>query len=161
MIVKKIHEKKLETVSLPAKLVYFLRETYQSILRKEEATLIESDDLLQDTFVYGGLLKQGEDSYRFVYFPGDFGIKNKWVFTLNTSELKSIAEGNTTTLDLWACAQEDCQSKFMDKTETCSYHDYLEDGKPHPGQLSPEETERIEKDTQALTEKMGIRPFRP
>jgi hypothetical protein len=160
MRTKKVYDKKLETVSLPPKLVNFLKKTYQSILNKEEATLLESDDLLQDSFVYGGLLKQGGNEYSFVYFPDVSGIKNKWEFKLTTQDLKSIADETTTTLDLWACTQDNCQSKFMNNEDTCFYHDYFDDGKPYPNQKSPEEIAQIEKETQELMDKMGIRPFR-
>ena len=126
MRIKKVNEKKLEKVEIPSRLRKFFGWVSEALALKEECTQIPSDDLIQDDYTYGGLIHEGGKEYSFTYFPTE-GNKNIWEFQLSAEQIGQIAEGKLTTLDLWACTQEDCQSKFQNSSDTCFYHDYYDD----------------------------------
>lgn len=125
MRVAKPHKKELEKVTIPSRLLKFLSGVYKDILSGDESTQIESDDLLQDDFVFGGLLEKGGDEYSFCYFP-TAETEHTWSFTLSKEDLKNISDGKISTLDLWSCRQDGCQSKFETEDQNCFYHDYIE-----------------------------------
>ena len=129
MRIQRIKEKVKECVPIPKDLEKFLKEVYELILKKDEATTIPSDDLLQDNFIYGGLNEEGGCEYGFTYFP-EKGTRNKWELNFTVDRLKDIYEDQTTRLDLWACASKDCKCKFYSKDLTCFYCDYENNENP-------------------------------
>ena len=122
---KRPRPKVKEQVRIPANLLEFLREVHELIEAQDEAATVESDDLLQCECAYGGLVQVGTDSYGFTYFPGD-GVRDKWEVELRAIEIRYIADGATTELELWACSDSTCQSKFSDPADTCSICDWVE-----------------------------------
>jgi hypothetical protein len=159
MRVLQFNDKKLEKVSLPKKLIDFFKQVNTDIVNKVEATQIESDDLIQNDFVYGGLLDQGGSDYIFTYYPVVSSTTNYWCFILSTTEIKDIAEGKITTLNLWACQQNGCQNKFMNKTDTCFSHDYIDDGKPDPSEKTPQEWEKLRAEKKHMFEEWMKKHF--
>ena len=123
MRIQQVREKVKERVSIPEDLRRFLKEVYELILKKDEATTIPSDDLLQDSFIYGGLNGEGGNEYGFTYFP-EKGTRNKWELNFTVDQLKDVHTDRTAHLDLWACASKDCRCKFHSKDLTCFYCDY-------------------------------------
>lgn len=111
-----------ETVAIPADLTEFLREVHRLIVAGDEATLHESDDLLQAESAYGGLLEEGGTRYGFTYFPGE-GIETKWELVLDRDQIAQIAADRTTALPLWACQVAGCGNKSSDPEEPCYEHD--------------------------------------
>jgi hypothetical protein len=101
--------KRHESVVIPSELVAFFVDVHRQIEESDEGTLIESDDLLQTDFAYGG--RDGDDQFSFTYFP-ERGIRQKWQLSLSPDEIARIARGESETLKLWACTQPDCRSKF-------------------------------------------------
>lgn len=153
MRVARIKEKKLEKTELTAKLIHFFKKLDKEIKDELQHTQIESGDLIQANFIYGGLIEEGGDRYIFTYFPR-VGTKNKWELELTKLQIERIAKGNIKTIDLWACQQDGCGSKFMDKNGTCFYHDYHDDGRPDPRKKSKEEIDEIVAQKKLLLEKM-------
>lgn len=125
MRIQQVKEKVKERVPIPKGLKQFLKEVYESILEKDEATTIPSDDLLQDAFIYGGLNEEGGGEYGFTYFPK---MGTKWELNFTVDQLKGIYKDRTTHLDLWTCASKDCKCRFHSKDMTCFHCDYEEDG---------------------------------
>lgn len=145
MRIERVNPKKLESVVIPERLVNFFKQVDNDIKSGSEYTKVESDDLIQNDFAYGGLTEEGKDSYSFTYFPNKVD-KYTWEFSLNIKQIDQIAKGNLTKLDLWSCKQDGCQSKFMNKEGRCFYHDYYDDGKPSPSQKTPEEIWQIQQE---------------
>ena len=127
MRIEKVRKKVKRRVNIPEDLKGFLKEVYECILAKDEATLIESDDLLQEDFVYGGLIGKDGTEYGFTYFPGE-GTRNKWELIFTVGQLRDIYEDRVEYLDLWACQSEDCGCKFSDEWMKCFYCDYVDEG---------------------------------
>ncbi len=158
MRIQQIKEKKLERVTIPQNIVNFFKTLSIDIANKEEYTQIESDDLIQpglpETFIYGGLWDKNEDCYYFVYHPDEEnGNQDRWEFNLTSEQVHKIAKGELKTLDLWACMQDGCQCKSMNKNDTCFRHDYSDDGKPDPTKPTPEEIKAISEEKRKLLEK--------
>jgi len=125
MRVKRVKRKIKQRVSIPKDLGEFLKHVYELILKKDESTTIPSDDLIQDDFIYGGLIEEGGVEYGFTYFPGE-GTRNKWELIFTVGQLEDVREGRLKYLDLWGCKSKKCQCKFHSKDETCFYCDYVE-----------------------------------
>lgn len=115
-----------ETVEIPENLSSFLAEVHQMILDNHEETAIESDDLLQCEFAYGGLKDSQTGIYSFTYFPDEKGVRNKWEFALNKPEMEQIANGEIKELKLWACKDSGCGCKFSAENDSCFYCDWVE-----------------------------------
>lgn len=114
--------KKFTRVEAPPDLRQFLREVAEMIDDGDEATLTESDDLLQCEYAYGGLADEETGAYAFTYFPRK-GVKTNWEFDLSASEIREVAEGERE-LELWACQDENCGSMFSWAEARCSQCDY-------------------------------------
>src|SRR5262249_8080702 len=84
----------------PDDLLGFFREVDELIKQNDEVTTIESDDLIQTKFAYGGLLEEGADRFGFTYFPEE-NTRPNWNIELTASEIAEIAEGKKRTLTLW------------------------------------------------------------
>lgn len=54
-------------------------------MRRDEETLIESDDLLQADTIYGGLIEDDGSTFGFACFPehAEKGVRYKWEFELD------------------------------------------------------------------------------
>jgi hypothetical protein len=124
---EKIQVKITGEVIIPDDLLGFFREVDDLIKHNDEVTIIESDDLIQTEFAYGGLLEEGADRFRFTYFPEE-NTRPKWNIELTASEIAKIAEGEKRTLTLWKCQNPNCRSFFSSESETCFDCDYVDDG---------------------------------
>ncbi len=127
-----IKEKQLERITIPKKLTNSLKKLSQDIANKASYTLEESVELIQIESLKGGLIDVKRKLYTFTFFPSENNQNTMWQFELNSRQIKEVATGTTKTLDFWACIQNKCQSKFMDKNSTCIVHDYFDDGIPDP-----------------------------
>lgn len=147
MRIANVKEKKLEEVVLPQDLIDWFGLVYRGINRKDEGTQIESDDCIQygeDNFAYGGLIDKKKRLFMFTYFPvGSLQNKGSWTFELTENQINDIAQGKLTTLMLWACQHKGCQIKSDKQDRACFYHDYEDDGKPNPHQLTKEDFDRL------------------
>ena len=114
--------KKLTHVEAPPDLRQFLQEIAEKIDEGDEATLVESYDLLQCDFAYGGLADEETGEYGFTYFPRK-GVKTKWEILLSAKQIREVADGERD-LSLWACEDENCGSMFSLAEERCSQCDY-------------------------------------
>ena len=114
--------KKFTPVEAPPDLRQFLREVAERIDDGDEATLVESYDLLQCEYAFGGLADEETGAYEFTYFPRK-GIKTKWEFGLSAKEMHEVAEGERE-LELWACEDENCGSMSSWPDVPCSNCDY-------------------------------------
>jgi hypothetical protein len=123
MRTQKVQDKQKQHISIPSNLRKFLKNVYELILKKDESTTIESDDLLQDDFVYGGLIEQNGVEYGFTYFP-EAGTRHKWELVFTIGQLKDIYEGKKKYVDVWACKSKNCHCKFALKTDLCFHCDY-------------------------------------
>jgi len=123
---EKVIPKNREIVVLPERLVSFLKDVNQRIGSHDESASIESDDLMQCEYAYGGLDEEGGNSYSFTYFP-ETGIRHKWYLTLNASDIQMIAQDEKDTIVMWACSDPSCHTKSMDPNERCFYCDYVEE----------------------------------
>ena len=124
-----IQPKNREHVPIPEDLRSFIAEVHTLIEIGDEATQIESDDLLQSEVAYGGLLEEGGQDYIFTYFPNHKvrGVRDQWILQFDVEAIKAIANGTSKELWLWACQDEDCGCKFQDPNETCFYCDYIDE----------------------------------
>ena len=118
--------KKLTQIEVPANLRQFLEEVAGLIEARDEATLIESDDLLQCEYVYGGLIDEGEPIYGFTYFPRK-GVRTKWELEFSAQQIGEIADGRIDKLELWACEDNSCGSMFSSANYLCFDCDYFDD----------------------------------
>lgn len=118
--------KKLTHVDVPADLRVFLEEVAHLIEVRDDAALIESDDLLQTECAYGGLIEENTDEYGFTYFPRK-GVRTTWELLFSASQIRDVAAGNITELQLWACSDENCGSMFPSADDRCSNCDYVDD----------------------------------
>lgn len=121
--------KVLTQVEIPPDLRAFLKEVADLIEVGDEATTIESDDLIQCDYAYGGLCEEGTDEYGFTYFPRK-GTKTTWDFVLSAAQISEVAADNIATLELWACTDDNCGSMFPNSSWSCSYCDYVDDDPP-------------------------------
>ena len=144
MRITDIKEKKQEEVEIPNRLVSFFKDILPDILNKEEYTQIAEGDLIQCDYAYGGPIENYSDIYSFTYFR-TYSAARLRALEFSVDQLEDICEGKIKTTTLWACTQENCQSKFVKKDTTCFYHDYFDDGEPYPGQLSSEEIEKLQR----------------
>jgi hypothetical protein len=116
--------KREQHVELPEYLLAFLREVGERVEARDEATVVESDDLLQTESVYGGRDSEATDRFSFTYFP-EPGVRQKWQFSLTENELIAIAHGAHLSLRLWSCTQPDCRSMFeREEGPECFYCDW-------------------------------------
>lgn len=111
---------------IPEDLLGFLREVHELITHNDELTTIESYDLLQTEFIYGGLIEEGTDLFGFTYFP-EGNTRPKWEIELAASEIAAISAGEKRTLALWKCQNPNCRSFFSSKNGTCFDCDYIDD----------------------------------
>ena len=105
----------------------FMIEVAALIDRKDEATTLESDDLLQTKGVYGGLLDGEKQVYGFTLFVPGFK-RGKWEIMLTEGEIRSIAEGTKPSFRLWMCKNPECGCGFSQETDNCFDCDWKEEG---------------------------------
>jgi hypothetical protein len=126
MRIERIQPKINLEVVIPDDLLRFFREVDVLIKQNDDLVTIESDDLIQTEFVYGGLIKEGSDLFGFTYFPEE-NTRPKWGIELTASEIAEIASGKMQALNLWKCQNPDCGSHFSSANETCFDCDYIDD----------------------------------
>lgn len=126
MRVERVQPKRTKEVAIPANLLEFFRYVDHLIKQKDDLATIESDDLLQTEFVYGGLIEADSDEFGFTYFPKP-KTRSSWEIELTASEIADISLGKKKTLALWECQNPDCESLFPSESYTCSDCDYVDD----------------------------------
>lgn len=130
-ITKIIHQKRKEQVKIPVRLFEFLKGVQKQIENNEDiVTTIESDDGLQDDYIYGGLEDMKSGVFYFTYYPDPDNNKNKWGLRLTADEIKLIAEKKVESLELWACQTNSCHSKFSNKDTACGNCDFITEPTP-------------------------------
>lgn len=115
--------KKLTQLDVPEDLRVFLEEVAHLIEIHDDAAFIESDDLLQCECAYGGLIEETTDQYGFTYFPRK-GVRTTWELLFSASQIREVADGSITKLELWACTDENCGSMFSSADYNCTTCDY-------------------------------------
>ena len=113
-------------IELPRDLIQFFGAVNSMIVAEEEATLVESDDLIQPEpqVAYGGLTDKASGLYFFTYFPVRGSVEVKWQLNLLAPEIASIAEGLLDSVPGWRCRDEDCGNRFSNKDEYCHICDH-------------------------------------
>jgi hypothetical protein len=111
----------------PSHLTAFLTRVSEAVEAGSEETTIESDDLLQESFIYGGLNDEGGDVFGFTFFPEEGNLRYKWEFWLTKDELRAVRDGSLGGLTMWCCVAGRCRSAFRDRDDTCLHCDW-EDG---------------------------------
>ena len=124
------------TVEVPSALRDFLQDVVEEIDAGSNAALIPSDDLLQTKCAYGGLDDPVQGMYYFTFFP-EADTVVEWQLHLSVPEIRELASGGISKLELWACDYERCRARFSREDGYCSYCQYwLSRGFDRPG---PEE----------------------
>ena len=100
---------------LPNHLTAFLAGVSEAVDAGSEETTIESDDLLQASFVYGGLNEEGGDIFGFTFFPAEGSLRHKWEFWLTKDELRAVRDESLRSLTMWCCVTDGCRSAFRDR----------------------------------------------
>lgn len=113
--------------AIPADLQAFLVEVHDQIEAGDEATQIESDDLLQCDCADGGLCLGGDGEFGFTYFPGS-SRRPGWEVVLSALDISRIARGVVTELELWSCNVSECTFRSSLPGDTCRDHDWVEGG---------------------------------
>ena len=100
---------------IPDEFVEFMREVAALIEQGDEAAWTESDDLLQCDCAYGGLNDTANGRYGFCYIiPGREEEEREacWAYDLGRQQVRDIAAGNVTEIDMWRCEPRDCGRRF-------------------------------------------------
>ena len=129
------------TIELPSAFTDFMREVHRQILDgDEEATTLESDDLLQCDCVYGGLYDVEGGRFGFCYFHSDDAA---WNFDLDAQQIAQIANGTLTTMNLWQCSGGKCGCLYATEDAYCTHCDptrHFEDHESHLRIHNPDES---------------------
>lgn len=104
--------KKKGKILIPKKLFWFLRVVQEDIEAKKEITRIPSIDLMKADYIFGGLVEEDGDIYKFTYLPCPKEKVCKWVLFLNKKEIKDIASGKTKAITLYSCEYPECECKY-------------------------------------------------
>lgn len=123
MRVKQVKDKVKQEVAIPEELSKFLKHVYELILAKDPLVTTQSDDLLQNDFIWGGLNYSSNIEYGFTYTPTQ-EKNNKWELGFTVDQLKDIYEGKIQNLTLYAC--QSCNNKFYSLNLTCKNCDWAE-----------------------------------
>jgi hypothetical protein len=124
-----------EAVTVPPRLVEFLRYSNNLIIEEDEAATMSSDDLIQVEesvgwlLASGGLIEDGGSRFSFTYFAEPKQTRKLWELELTKEQIAEIAAGRLTELTLWACRAPDCGCKFHSPDGSCFYCDW-EDAPP-------------------------------
>jgi len=96
--------------TLPKKLVDRMKVVAKRIKAGDDATTVESDDLIQFEGLwdcYGGLTSIDTGRFFFCFYPGGEDDETEWMLDLSQSEIAAIADGTITSISLWRCAKCD------------------------------------------------------
>ena len=126
MRVERIQPKTAEEIAVPDDLLALFQDVDDLIKQNDELVTIESDDLIQTDFAYGGLIEEGADRFSFCYFP-EMSTRPKWTIELTASEIAEISNGKKKKLFLWKCQNPLCKSLFSSADEPCFDCDYVND----------------------------------
>jgi hypothetical protein len=105
-------------VSVPERLIGFLRGVADAIEDGHISTTVESDDLLQCTWAYGGLIDKEHGLYGFRYFPDDESDVT-WDIELTREEILMIGRMQSRHMVLWACPAINCGCLYPRETFYC------------------------------------------
>ncbi len=114
--------KRSVSIELPSAFTDFMREVKQQIDAGDEATMIESDDLLQCDCIYGGLYDAAKRRFAFRYFHAE---DVTWDFDLDVQQIASIADGTQTTMTFWQCSNGKCDCLYHAEDSYCMHCDSM------------------------------------
>ena len=120
-----VKDKVLTRLEIPPEFAQMMLEVSKRIDANDEATTIESDDLLQWPDCYGGLCEADRKMFGFAYFPepardvDDPGPDVEWGFYFSADEIRAIGNREVTEVDMWRC-NPDCADRFWTPQSYCS-----------------------------------------
>jgi hypothetical protein len=109
-------------VGIPDVFMAFMRHVAALIDSGDEATTIESDDLLQCDCIYGGLSDGETKRFTFRYFHAQDAI---WDVDLDAFEIAGIANGSFRQLNLWRCSDGSCGCLYPAEDSYCPHCDSI------------------------------------
>jgi hypothetical protein len=109
---------------IPGGFAHFMRDVVALIDEGDEVAWMESDDLLQCERAYGGLYDEANGRYGFAYFVDDDEDSDIcWDFDLDRQQIRDIASGKVTQIQLWRC-EPDCYRRFPRSDYYCAECDF-------------------------------------
>lgn len=110
---------------IPREFAHFMSAVVAAIDQGDMSAWAESDDLLQCERAFGGLYDKVNGRYGFAYFVDseeevEFDVC--WYFDLDRPQIRAIASGEITHLDLWRCDPE-CGRRFPRSDYPCEVCD--------------------------------------
>ena len=119
------------TEAIPEAFAILMRDVAAAIDDGDESAWMESDDLIQpqDFRGYGGLYDSVEGRYGFEYLVDDSQENRErsppiaWDFDLNRQEIRDIANGTISRIDMWRC-EPDCGRRFARSDGYCPACDF-------------------------------------
>ena len=111
------HKTRVE-VAIPEKFREFMKTVTHQIEVGDEKAIIESDDLLQCDFAYGGLYDAEQKLYGFRLFP-ELDDGADWDFSLQEANIRAIADGHLTSVSLWQCSNSKCKCLHASEDSYC------------------------------------------
>jgi hypothetical protein len=124
---------------IPEAFAVCMRKVLRLIEAGEDATTIESDDLIQirgesnkPYVLTGGLYSEEEQQFGFCFFYGDYdagdGVDEfgtiEWYYYLSKEEIAGIADGTIPQCDMWRCAEHDCGRRWSKPDAYCPRCDF-------------------------------------
>lgn len=124
-------------VTIPKQLKDFFGYTRSLIEAGDSAAVRASDDLIQQSRAYGGLVEEGGDLYAFTYFPGSH-TRPRWDIEATSTEIADMAAGKVKHLSLWGCTNPVCEDLFSSPEDVCMYCDYVDDERDARDRVMPQ-----------------------
>lgn len=93
-----------------------MRQVAGLIVKGDESTTNESDDLLQCECAYGGLFDPTSEQFGFSYFHRSDA---KWDIVLDASQIADIANGSLRQFALWKCSDLSCGCLYPEEDSYC------------------------------------------
>jgi hypothetical protein len=116
--------------AIPKGFAAFMKDAANLIEAGDDATTMESDDLLQvrgTCFCYGGLVDANAEMFAFCYFPKQDLPEEEpvpeWEIYITKAQIQEVASGKLTELALWRCADQQCESRFSSAKSYCPHCD--------------------------------------
>jgi hypothetical protein len=99
-----------------------MRHVAQLITDGDDATTIESDDLLQCDCIYGGLFDAESHQFGFRYFRDEDAT---WDVVLDASQIADVANGSLIQFQLWRCSGGSCDCLYAAEDSYCTHCDSI------------------------------------
>lgn len=112
---------------IPQGFAVWMREVTALIEERDPLVLTESDDLIQCERGYGGLYDVAGGRYGFQYLVNDYdadGFAITWDFDLDEQQIRDVAAGKLTHVDMWRCESRDCGRRFLRIDSYCEECDF-------------------------------------